>query len=200
MPWGPLDWMNPDAQFFWENQLKTADAEQEKKTGGMIALYPRIDDAHKLAVPGGEPVQDLHCTLAFLGDDVSGMDPSDLLEQLPRILEPVTVITARIMGHAMFNPDGGSDPEEPKEPCAVYLISDSEQIPDLHSDIMDLMDHYGMAYPMPSQHKPYLPHITAGYSLPIDALHYTGPVLFDRVGLEFGGLSHHFPLMGAIAT
>jgi hypothetical protein len=186
MPWGEVL-----SDTGW---LRVADAEQEKSTGGMIALYPRADDAYKLAVPGGEPPEELHVTLAFLGDDVSGIDPTDLLNQLPQVLDNVTVITARIMGHALFNPDGGDDPEDPKEPCAVYLVGDSEQLPELHSDIMDLIRGYPS---VPEQHVPWIPHVTGGYSLPIDALSYTGPVLFDRVGLAFAGNTKFFPLMGS---
>lgn len=183
--------------FLYTGTVIHADAEQAKSTGGMIALYPRQDDAMKLAVPGGEPPDELHVTLAYLGEDVSGLDPAPLINGLHSILEPVTVITARVMGHAMFNPDGGDDPEEPKEPCAVYLVGDSEQIPDLHDSVMDLIEQYGIDYPMPAQHKPYIPHITAGYSLPIAELSYTGPVLFDRVGLAFGGNTQFFPLAGS---
>lgn len=178
-------------------QLRLAEVEQAKQFGGMIALYPRDDDAQKLAIPGGEPPEEMHLTLAYLGEDVSALDPTALLHRLPEILARATVITARIMGHAMFNPDGGDDPEEPKEPCAVYLVGDSEQIPDLHSDVMDLLDDYGIDYPVPSQHKPFLPHITAGYSLPIEQLSYTGPILFDRLGLAFAGHTRFFPLAGA---
>ena len=178
-------------------RLLEADAEQAKSTGGMIALYPRQDDALKLAVPGGEPVEELHVTLAYLGEDVTGLDPEPLITALYGVTDPVTVITARIMGHALFNPDGGDDPEEPKEPCVVYLVSDSDQIPDLHTQVMNLIEEYGVHYPMPKQHNPYIPHITAGYSLPIEALSYTGPVLFDRVALEFAGQTHDFPLMGS---
>lgn len=191
MPWGGYSDVNlrpvPVAL------LRQADAEEAKKNGGMIAIYPRQDDAMKLAVPGGEPIEDLHCTLAFLGDDVSQMDPTTLLEQLPQILDPVTVITARIMGHALFNPDGG--PDGTFEPCAVYLVSDSEQLPDLHDSVTELLAHSGMD--IPTQHQPWIPHVTAGYSLPIEELTYTGQILFDRVGLAFGPHTQFFPLMGS---
>lgn len=181
----------------WGFRTIKADAEQEKHTGGMVALYPRQDEVSKLVVPGGEPPQDLHVTLAFLGDDVSGIDPGPLASHVDQLASKYTVITARIMGHALFNPDGGDDPEEPKEPCAVYLISDSEQLPELHSEVMSALDQLSVDFPLPTQHKPYIPHLTAGYSLPIAALSYTGPILFDRIGLAFAGHTQFFPLVGA---
>lgn len=179
----------------WLPGLHLADAEEAKQNGGMIALYPRQDDALKLAVPGGEPPQDLHVTLAFLGDDVSSLDPSELLHALPGLLDPVTVITARVMGHAFFNPDGG--PNGDFDPCAVYLISDSEQLPELHDDVMDMLNYTLGDFPLPTQHLPYIPHCTAGYGLDIHALTFTGQVLFDRVGLALGPHVQYFPLMGS---
>jgi 2'-5' RNA ligase len=206
MPWTSQDWMNPDAQLAWENgsdgvhqyhkvggRWVLSDAEQDKQSGGMIALYLRPDDAHKLAVPGGEPVEDIHLTLAYLGEDVSGLDPSALYHAVASIVDNVTVITARIMGYGLFNPDGGPDGD--KDPCAVYLVSDSEQIPDLHNDIQHAVEEN---FPdAPPQHKPFIPHVTAGYGLDIAQLSYTGPILFDRVGLDWAGDDHFFPLMGA---
>jgi 2'-5' RNA ligase len=173
-----------------------ADADQAKETGGMVALYPRADDADKLAVPGGEPPEDLHVTLVYLGEDVSDLDPTDLYHALDRALDTTTVITARILGHALFNPDGGVDGEQ--EPCAVYLISDAEQLDELHTAVLAAAQD--TVPQLHAQHKPWIPHITAGYDLSPGTLSYTGPILFDRVGLDFAGQTHFFPLMGATNT
>lgn len=169
-----------------------ADAEQAKSTGGMVALVPRADDAHKLVLPGGEPIDDLHVTLAYLGEDVSDQDPGQLQAGVAHIASSFTVITARIMGHAQFNPDGGDDGT--KDPCSVYLVSDSEQLPDLHSQIIELAQH---AVNLPVQHQPWIPHITAGYGLDPKQLSYTGPILFDRIQFAFQGSDHFYPLLGS---
>lgn len=171
-----------------------ADAEQAKQTGGMIALFPRVDEANKLLVPGGEPLEDLHVTLAYLGEQVSEQDPRSVMAALGQVADHTTVITARIMGHATFNPDNG--PEGDKDPCAVYLISDSEQLPDLHHDVLDLATKL---IDLPQQHKPWIPHITAGYNLDSTKLTYTGPILFDRIGYAYMGHTHFFPLVGSNA-
>jgi 2'-5' RNA ligase len=200
MPWGPLPLDTHVGRVFGFGEFqigntihRVADAEQAKSTGGMIALYPRPDDAHKLAVPGGEPVGDIHLTLVYLGEDVLGTDPSALGQAVASIVDNATVITARIMGYGLFNPDGG--PEGDKDPCAVYLVGDSEQIPELHDNIQYAVEENFLD--APPQHKPFIPHITAGYGLDITQLSYTGPILFDRVGFEFADKSHYFPLMGA---
>lgn len=172
--------------------LRFADAEQAKSTGGMVALVPRADDAHKLAVPGGEPVEDLHVTLAYLGEDVSDQDPSHLGPAISHIASSFSVITARIMGHAQFNPDGGEDGT--KDPCATYLVSDSEQLDDLHKAVLDACTQ---AVNLPQQHKPWVAHLTAGYGVPPGSLKFTGAVLFDRLQFAFAGDDHYFPLLGS---
>lgn len=175
--------------------LRHADAEQAKSTGGMVALYPRTDYAQQLHVPGGEPVQDLHLTMAYLGEDVTGSDPGGISQGLDQIASSYTVIDARVMGHATFNGDGGPDGD--MDPCAVYLISDSEQLTELHQDILDLCTQQ---FSLPQQHMPWLPHLTAGYGVDQGQLDYHGPILFDRVGFKFAGRSHVFPLLGSTST
>lgn len=168
----------------------TADAEQAKQTGGMVALYPRSDDARQMSLPGGEPVQDLHLTLAYLGEDVSQMDPGGLSQVLGDIAHSFPKINARVMGHATFNPDGGDDGSS--DPCAVYIISDSEDLDELHREVRDRTEEQ---VNLPTQHTPWLPHVTAGYALDANRLTFTGQVTFDRIGLRFAGQSKDFPLL-----
>ena len=42
---------------------------------------------------------------------------------------------------------------------------------------------------IPEQHDPFLPHITAGYGVPVTDLTYTGPVVFDRLRIAFAGVA-----------
>lgn len=176
-------------------KMRFSDAEQAKSTGGMVALYPRTDYAQQLAIPGGEPPQDMHVTLAYLGEDVSDQDPGGISQGLSQIADSFTVIDARVMGHATFNGDGGPDGD--MDPCAVYLISDAEQLSDLHKDVLDLCTQQ---FNLPQQHLPWIPHLTAGYGIDQDRLDFHGLVLFDRVGFKFAGRSHVFPLLGSTSS
>lgn len=181
-----------------EAQRIEADAEQAKATGGMVALYPRTDDALAMAVPGGEPVQDMHLTLAYLGQDVSQMHPGNLSMAVSQIAERYTVIDARVMGHAVFNPDGGNaDDERKTESCAVYLIGDTDQLGDMRSDVIFAASH---ELELPKQHCPFIPHVTVGYDMPFNRLTFTGKVLFDRIGLAFGGHTRYYPLLGSTVS
>jgi len=155
----------------------------------MVALVPSADDVDKLAVNGGEDPGDLHLTLAYLGDDVSQLSPQERNGLAGAILDHaqnLAPITARVMGHASFNPDGGADGD--MDPCAVYLVGDSPIIPDLHDDMAMRTSA--------EQHTPFLPHVTAGYGKSAGDLSYAGPITFDRLRLALGDQAYDFPLGG----
>ena len=151
----------------------------------MIALIP--DNADELAVEGGFPAEELHLTLIFLGDDVTTWEPgqTDHLKALVQASGPgLDPVTARIMGHALFNPDGGPDGD--KSPCVVYLVSDTPDLDPLHK-WATWTTTTGQDYPTPPpQHTPYIPHITAGQDIGADELSYTGPVRFSTLRLALG--------------
>lgn len=164
--------------------VRTADAEQAKSTGGMVALFPRVADAQKLVVPGGEPLEDLHCTVVFLGEDVTDQDPTELISQLDYVSGNYTPVDAKIFGYGAFNPAS-------PDPCAVYLVGGNPDIASLYEELRRFVES---RYPgAAEQHSPYVPHITAAYGLPA-ALDYQGPVLFDRIGLRWPGADQDFIL------
>lgn len=164
---------------------KEADAEQAKSTGGMLALFPRSDYAEQLLIPGGEPIEDLHMTMLYFGEDVAEMSPDWIFAAVGGIADQAGAISARVMGHAQFNATG-------PEPCAVYLISDSTDLQDLHTQ---LEHEVGQVWDLSEQHVPWLPHITAGYNLDPDQLGYEGDIVFDRLSIHWAGQEHDFPLI-----
>lgn len=157
----------------------------DEHTGGMVALIPADPDA--LAVDGGTPADELHLTLAYLGDDVTGWDEEHralLVDDVKRIAASIGRSTeAEVMGHAMLNPTGAHD----RDPCAVYLVSGPD-LPDLKAEFAphDVGDH-----PV------FLPHVTAGFGLEPTALSYVGPVVFDRLRIALGMEVTDFDLTGA---
>lgn len=167
-------------------------------TGGMIALLPSADDAQRYALTGdkAEPPDQMHVTLQYLGDDVTGWD--DERRARARTVAEKAVsdlgapLSARVFAHATFNPDAHDD----RDPCAVYLIGDSDKIGPLHQQVSTACrallgdDH-------PAQHLPFHPHMTAGYGLTAADLTEVGPVLFDRIGLFLGEGRTELPLSSA---
>ena len=201
------DWMNPDARLAWENgsdgerqftkrhgRWVHADAEEARHNGGMIALYPRNDFTDVLAVPGGELPEDLHCTLVYLGNDVTDLpEPIDLHNILGQLADRYTIITARVFAHAVFNPDA----YDGHDPAAVYLLGNSHDLDGLHAEIT--IEAANSLTDFPEQHAPWIPHITASYGSPPEVGQYTGGVEFDRIGLAWGDQVQYYPLIGSNA-
>lgn len=153
----------------------------------MVALLPDAATAAALAVPGGESPAKLHLTLCYLGDDVTGWAPAQrglVLERAIEVSRWHGPIDARAFATATFNPDGHAD----REPCGVYLIGDSETIPDIQRAVESLARAL--------QHPGFVPHVTGKYGGSASDLSYTGPVRFDRVAAVLADEWHEFPLTG----
>lgn len=169
---------------------RVADAEQAKQTGAMVALYPRQDFAEAMVVEGGEPIDDLHCTLAYIGEDVSDMPREGLLASIGRIADALlSAVNARVMGHAIFNPDGGESGEQ--DPCCVYLLGDSDLLMPLRDAVVEACeDQLPSMHP---QHEPVHFHVTAAYA--VQRLSFVGPIVFDRLSVNWQSEQFDFPLM-----
>lgn len=189
-------------------------------TGGMVALLPA--DPSLLAVPGGDAPEELHMTLAYLGDDVTGWDGEVVAAVHQRALaltdhaaegappgpvEEVEVgeyrgpgqmgpVTLNVFAHALFNPNGGPDGQDP---ATVYLFDGSEQrgtAEAIQSEVVYRMRDLLGDLLFPEQHERWEPHVTAGYGVEPTALNFTGPVTFDRLRVALGGNVTDYPLGG----
>ena len=161
-----------------------ADAEQAKSTGGMVALIPSDESIQNLAVRGGEPPQDLHTTLMYFGEEVNPQVPDLLLTIVQHIAESIPQgVTANAFAHASFNPQ--SD-----QPCVVYLVGNAAELNDCYEALRTSCDEVGIE--TPEQHTPWIPHITAGYGIPIQSLTYGGEVYFDKISVHWYGEVYDF--------
>jgi hypothetical protein len=158
----------------------------EEHTGGMIALIPRVEDAEQLRVSGGDRADEMHLTLVYLGDDVTdwSADARNHLTQAGvQAAQAVgSPVRARVMGHAVFNPDG----HDGQDPCAVYLVGDSAMISPLRGILADAVSR--------EQHSPFIAHVTAGYGVPLTRLKFVGDIVFDRLRVALAGQVYDFPL------
>jgi hypothetical protein len=184
--WAPMSGYR-DNRVSGAHVLRLADAEQARAAGGLIALYPRAVDAQTLAIPGGEALEDLHLSLVDFGQDVRGFSDAELRRRLEALMAgPTHPIEAQVFGHAVLNPDHG-----PSGAAVVYLVGDSTDLASLRSRILQFSEQLS---PPPIRHEPWLAHITASYGLSDVFLTYTGPVVFDRIGLSWAGHITYFPL------
>ena len=161
----------------------------ELHSGSMIALLPSDDDAARLVLPDGEPVDQLHLTLAYLGeaDDIP-------LDVQGRILQDVEAAAAGVaplvldpgaFGAAAWNPDSDT-------PSVVYSIGGdglTEAREALAGPALE-----GDGFPLPAQHEPWVAHVCAAYGgdpgeLIAEMEDRLGPITLDRVRVSFGGVN-----------
>lgn len=163
----------PRDDTWWSSESAAA----EVKTGGMVALLPDPDTASRLAAAGGLPVEELHLTLAYLGDvtDWAAEQRDDLVDTVREMADGWDPVAGRVLARTVFNAEGGPDGQEP---CAVYLISDAAGLDDIRTAVRDDVEARDG---VPAQREPFVAHVTGGYNLPADRLPGTGDVRFDRV-------------------
>lgn len=158
---------------------------------GMIALVPTPEDAHRLAVQGGLPAEELHVTVAYL-DDVAEEEIDQFFRIAGALAGQYAPFTADAFNVSMFNPRG-------EDPCIVLGLG-GRQLNDMHQYVTDQV---GQRFP---QRSPYIPHLTLRYTENAeevaDLTGRTGPVRFDRIRLAVGERNYYFPMnpMGASLT
>lgn len=190
--------------------VMTVAADNDHTSGGMIALMPTAEDAERLAIPGGEPAEELHLTLFFLGDDGSAWT-EDQRSELEGILRPLadlyelSPVHAKAFGAAHWNGDGDY-------PCWVWNVGDAEpgeHVPldgllKVRACVTEALESTHERPELPAQHSPWSAHVCAAYSddaalLP-ELEQRLGPVTFDRIRLSFGDEDRDIPLTGSPVT
>lgn len=179
--------------------LLIASAEEAKRTGGMIALVPSDEDIERLMVDGGEPAEDLHLTLAFLGDDVAEIDDETqekIVDMARRYAQGV--VNAEAFAVNIFNP-GKIDSDGSPGGCIVLGVGRGDGLVELRSNIVSALGGLG-GFELPEQHEPWVPHITLKYTndfADVGGLtDRVGPVTFDRLRVALGPDVTDIPLKG----
>lgn len=178
-------------------------------TGAMIALVPTTTDASRLAVAGGEPANDLHLTLCYLGDaeTISDIVWSELTDAMRLLADVWDNVEAEAFAPALFNPLGD-------EPCVVMLCSGADLAEFYETVLADVTE----VMPLPDDmHAPWIPHVTlayfgqmvdghlisadggASFSLG-DTFALTGPIVFDRIRLTRAGEVTDIPMAAYAPT
>ncbi|MFF4733348.1 phage minor head protein [Streptomyces mirabilis] len=187
----------------------TAAADGSHLSGAMVALLPSQADAERLALDGGEPVDELHCTMFFLGDDARfflGDDASQWTEtQRADFIQTLTTavedLGGPIHGYATGAAHWNTDTEKPSW---VWTISDSRDRADDDPTIGDVRQAVTVVladtdHPdVPRQHSPWTAHACAVYTAEDwpyrELLARVGLVTFDRLRVAFGDEHTDIPL------
>ncbi|QDN64436.1 hypothetical protein [Streptomyces sp. S1D4-14] len=184
-----------------EHRCGLTAAGDDHTSGGMIALMPMAEDAARLAIDGGEPPEELHLTLQYLGDDGSLFTPEErtgLLDELRMLSQDLPPVVSKIFGIAHWNGDGDS-------PAWVWSVGDSPDgiaLDAVHEMAEEAV--WATALDVPDQHCPWAARICAAYtddlSLAPELEQRLGPVTFDRIRVSFGDEDHDIPLTGDPVT
>lgn len=163
-------------------------------TGVMVALYPSAETAAELAMgdgvaPDGSqvlPANELHLTLAYLGDVESAPgNQGDLMRMIAEFAPKNPVIRGWVDGLARFNTEWeGFNP--------VVLLYDCDYLAWMRNWLLDWL-------PAQNNHG-FIPHITLAYvpveSATPDLRPERREVIFDRIGVAWGDQVTMFPLAG----
>lgn len=192
-----------------DQQDGTLVAAAEVHTGAMVALVPSEEDAQRLAVEGGEPADQLHVTLAYLGSaaEIQAEVQQAIIRRLRALVEdairPDYELPLVVDGFAvsMFNPPGSEHPDgKDRDPCVVLGLSgsDLESVRDMTVDtVREVFTEAGLE--MPEQYTPWAAHVTLQYTEDPgrveELMDRAGPVTFDAIRVAFGGENTDIPLM-----
>lgn len=165
-------------------------------TGAILCLVPPADLARDLALPGGEAAEDLHVTLAHLGD-ASALDErrrSVLLTAAEHFGLRVAPIDGRFNGVARFSAPDGTD--------AAVLTLDAPGLAAIRERIVGVLDALG--FEVSADHG-FVPHLTRAYVAsgePLPGGDSIEPVAvrFDTLALWLGGERSAFPLSASKET
>ena len=155
--------------------------------GAMIALVPSQEDIDRIAVIDGEPEEQLHLTLRYLGDavDYDDGERQDIIDVMTDLASRQPVVTGNAFSVACFNPAG-------PEPCLVLVLAGADLV-DVHDSVDTELLEAGVD--APETHTPWIPHVTLlyfggqpqGMDLGDEAAQRQGDITFDRIRVAFGG-------------
>lgn len=153
-------------------------------TAAMVAFYPSPGVASALALPGGELPEDLHITLAYLGNDAVVRIQRETVEAA---LAPFAAVSAPVdgvvAGLGRFNagyPAG-------QEPWPLVALIDCPTLPEFRQRLVATLEAAGLD--VADQHG-FQPHLTMAYVQPQDEP-VAAQVLaegIDTIPLSFGSI------------
>jgi len=123
-------------------------------TGVMVGFFLKPSEARALVLPTGEPIDELHCTLVFLGDKSQLGNTDKLKQAVSSYAENAPALQGRVSGIGRFTsvPDG--------EPTPVYASIDSPGLPEWRQGLVRALQDAG--YPPNTEHG-FTAHITLSY-------------------------------------
>ena len=160
--------------------------------GVMVALHLDPTFGERIALPGGEPVEELHITLAYLGKGLADVALNRVMETVYDLAAQRGPVTADLSGVGRFNASSTSDGKD-----VIYAVVDSMDITDLRPR---LVQELGWKNVPVSRAHGYTPHVTLAY-IPSDSptpITRIEPLRlsFTEIGVSAGDHRIFFPFKG----
>jgi 2'-5' RNA ligase len=159
----------------------------QRPKGVMIAWKPQSWDREMYAIPGGEPADEIHLTVLYLGDiaDYDVEKQRTIIGIVNEIAVDTSILRGKINGFGRFLGDGTEDE-------ALWLGVDIPGLGALNELLRSKLDEAGIEYS--TEHPEYHPHITVAY---VPAEKETPSVVVapksltvDQLTIYFGGLEY----------
>lgn len=127
-----------------------------QRRGVMVAFYPTPEQAQALAMDGGEPVNDLHCTLAYLGhaEDLTDEQVTAIHDICGQAAAGCAPLDGEFGGIGRFTAEGSPDGDP------VYASVDVPGLAALRTQICEALTDAGV--PVAGEHG-FTPHTTLAY-------------------------------------
>lgn len=180
-----------------EDEPVTAASDQGYSDSGMVALIPSAADAERLALEEGEAPEQLHLTLAYLGEigEWTGDDRDALVAAVEQLASELQPFEANAFGVSHWNPTGDN-------PSWVLSVGGGD-LAETHALTWDALDTADIPK-LAAQHAPWVAHVCLAYSSEIGvleaALGSLGDIEFDRIRFAFGDDVFDFPLGGTLTS
>lgn len=155
-----------------QNAQGTYDVVMEAPTGVMVGWFLPRSVAERVHLVGGEPVEDLHVTLAYFGDvdSLSLDDQRKLVGIVGEVVVSRRALVGQLKGVNAFPPAEGEDV------YPLYVGVDVPGLGEIHKAIVDAATEAGIEV---STFDTFTPHVTVAY-LSTD----TEPPALDFAGLD----------------
>lgn len=180
----------------------TIRAAAEVHTGAMVALIPTTEDAERLEVEGGEPANQLHVTLAYLGEAeaLGSRGRQDVIDAVSTAANGLPQFQAEAFALNVFNPPGAQrDDGKDRDTCIVLGLS-GDPIDAVHDLVSAALREALWSVDVPAQHRPWHAHMTLQYTDDLGKLaelvDRIGPITFDRIRIALAGDHIDIPLIG----
>jgi hypothetical protein len=183
-----------DTNTFGVPAIVTAAAEVH--TGAMIALVPSAADVERLTVEDGEPADQLHTTLLYLGDaaDIPRAARRLLVKRLRALaVDALKPVGAEGFALGIFNPPGRIEEDDKQRDTCIVLQLSGANLDQVHTLVINTVRQIQktLSLSVPEQHRPWIPHVTLAYTEDIERVaeltDRTGPVTFDTLRIAFAG-------------